>query len=494
LKEKLKVFRVVLLSMVVGLLVGCAQSRPADNRIVVMISVDGLANFYLDDPKAEMPTIRELARKGVRADGGMKAVVPTVTWPNHTTLVTGDYPARHGVVGNNYYDRATNKPVVLISDPVYDKDQIVKVPTIYDLAKEHGMMTAAVRWPASRNAKTLDWTVPDVASNELLHKYTTKGLIAECDAAGVWADGKERKGEPDRRILADGNSTAIFNLILHKHHPDLALLHITDVDHTQHLYGPRTAEAYAAVKGADEFVRRVWEELKKDYPGRATLLVVSDHGFSPINKLILPNVILRNAGLVDVKGIRVVNGSVYVLVQSGTAFVYIRDQANRSQTAERVKKAFEGVEGVQQVVMPGQTMAYGLGDPKVDPNSPDMFVFAKEGFSFGDTAAGALPFNEKPERKGTHGHDPELPDLHATFVAWGEGIRVGSELGEIRNIDVAPTIAKLLGISMPDTDGKPLTAALSLDEKHQVRDEKQEMHGAEEHVRARAGEGERAHD
>jgi predicted AlkP superfamily pyrophosphatase or phosphodiesterase len=90
-----------------------------------------------------------------------------------------------------------------------------------------------------------------------------------------------------------------------------------------------------------------------------------------------------------------------------------------------------------------------------------MILFAEEGCSFGDTAAGALPFNEKPERKGSHGHDPSLPDLHATFVAWGVGIKPGTKLGEIKNIDVAPTIAKLLGIDLPNTDGKPLAAALA---------------------------------
>src|SRR5947207_12377483 len=130
-----------------------AGVSPSDN-IVVMVSVDGLAAYYLDDPKAEMPNIRALAAAGARAQS-MKAVTPTVTWPNHTTLVTGVMPARHGVVGNNFFDRATGKRVVLISDPVYDKDEIVKAPTIYDLARAAGLTTAAARWPASRNAKTL---------------------------------------------------------------------------------------------------------------------------------------------------------------------------------------------------------------------------------------------------------------------------------------------------------------------------------------------------
>src|SRR5205814_1998427 len=154
------------------------------DRIVVMVSVDGLAGYYLDDPKAEMPTIRALAAEGARASM-MKASTPTVTWPNHTTLVTGVTPARHGVVGNNYFDRAAGKKVALISDPVFDKDEIVKVPTIYDLAKAAGMKTTAIRWPATRNAKTLDWTIPDILTTNLLREFTTPALLVESEKAGI---------------------------------------------------------------------------------------------------------------------------------------------------------------------------------------------------------------------------------------------------------------------------------------------------------------------
>ena len=93
----------------------------------------------------------------------MKASMPTVTWPNHTTLVTGVQPGRHAVIGNNYLDRATGKVVTLLPDPTLNKDEIVKSPTVYGLAHAAGLKTAAVIWPASRGAKPLDWTVPDVA-------------------------------------------------------------------------------------------------------------------------------------------------------------------------------------------------------------------------------------------------------------------------------------------------------------------------------------------
>jgi hypothetical protein len=133
---------------------------------------------------------------------------------------------------------------------------------------------------------------------------------------------------------------------------------------------------------------------------------------------------------------------------------------HRDAIVKRVRQAFEGATGVASVVGPEQLHDYGVGDPASDPRCPDMLLFAKEGYVFGDTAAGALEFVDKPKRRGSHGHDPHLPDLHGLFIAWGSGIKPGVRLGEIRNTAVAPTIAALLRIRMPDTEGRPLAAAL----------------------------------
>jgi len=433
------------------------------DRIVVMISVDGLAGYYLDDPKAEMPAIRSLAAAGARA-AMMKASTPTVTWPNHTTLVTGVTPARHGVIGNNYFDRATGKKVTLISDPVYDKDEIVKAPTLYDLAKTAGMKTTAIRWPATRNASTLDWTIPDVGSLELLRKYTTPALLADCTKAGIDIGGGHSEDEGSTNAApkpTDETATRVFNLILHEHRPSLALLHLIHVDHTEHLEGPKSPAAYAAVKAADQQVREVWDELQRDFPGQATLFVVSDHGFSPTKRLILPNIILRNAKLIETSNKKQTKGAVHVVVQGGSAMVYVLDDAHRADLIERTRKAFSGVRGVSKIIGAEQFPDYGVANPKDDPHAPDLILFAEEGCAFGDTAAGELPFNEKPERKGSHGHDANLPDLHATFVAWGAGIKPGTRLGVVSNLSVAPTIARLLSLTVPNFEGAPLTAILA---------------------------------
>ena len=443
-----------------------AEAAKADpDRIVVLMSVDGLANFYMDDPAADMPTIRKLAAEGAKA-ASMRASDPTVTWPNHTTLVTGVPPAKHGVLGNNFFDRVKNEKVALIWDPVLNKDEIVKVPTIYDVAKSAGLKTAAIRWPATRGAKSIDWNSPDLGEDALILKYTTPELIGECKAAGFKItqkeDGTGKIGSQTLKegIEADTMWTKILNNVLHKHRPNLALHHVVVVDHTEHADGPRSPEAYQAIKAADENVRLVWEQLQKDFPGKATLIVTSDHGFSENKISVLPNVVLKEKGLVEVDGKEVTGGVVRVVPQGGSALIYILDDANRDKITKQVKDAFANVEGVSSLIAADEFPAYGIANPRRDPHAPDMVLFAKMNYFFGDTGAGSIPTETKSERRGSHGHDSNFPDLHAMFVVSGAGIKPGTNLGDIDNKQVAPTIAKLLGIEMPGVEGKPLTDAL----------------------------------
>lgn len=456
--------RKTLLGVAAVLVTGLCRCAAADpmpsDRIVVMVSIDGLAGFYLDDPQAEMPTLREMAKQGVRAIA-MKASTPTLTWPNHATLVTGDTPARHGVTGNNVYDRASGQKVTLISDPTWDADKILKVPTLYDVAKTAGLKTAAIRWPVTRGSKTLDVVMPDMSDDAVLKGLTTPSLVDRGTQAGFFTDTDFVPADPDKHPqVKDTTATDLFDLVLHEDKPQFALLHLIEVDHTEHESGPRSDKAYAAVKDADARLKQVWDELKRDYPDRATLVVVSDHGFSLNRHQILSNVVLRDAGLVKVVGIRQVEGDVVNVLGGGADLIYVKDPAKRDETVAKIKQAFANVPGIRKILTRENCAAYGVADPAVDPHAPDVMLLADEGYYFGDSSNGAIPVVDKPERRGTHGHDPEIPDLKATFVAWGVGIRPGTVLGEVRNTDVAPTLAKLLGITLPDTDGEPLLEAL----------------------------------
>lgn len=439
----------------------CAKAALPSDQVVVLISVDGLAHFYLDDPKAEMPMIRELIAGGASA-AKMKSVFPSVTWPVHTTLVTGVLPNKHGVFGNTYIDRASGKVIELSGDPLFDKEQIVKAPTLYDVAKEAGLKTAAIAWPATRSAKTLDWTVPFVLTNELFQRHGTPSLWGEFKQAGIAYETEAEGYKPGKGEARDILNMQMFNHVLHAHRPQLALFHILEVDHIQHVNGPKSAEAYAAIKFADSCVRRIWEQLNRDFPGKATLIVVSDHGFFPYQQTIQANVILRKAGLLKVNaGRKIAAAQVRSVYQGGSTFIYVLDATQRDAMSAQVAALFAGVEGVEQVITPKEFSKYGLPTTESDPQMPDLILSARSGYAFSDAIIGDIDVMPKSSvTKGMHGYDPNYDELHGIFVAWGAGIKAGTKIGPINCTDVTPTMAKLLGLEMNNLDGQVLDSIL----------------------------------
>jgi predicted AlkP superfamily pyrophosphatase or phosphodiesterase len=443
-------------------LLGNVNAEPAHSRgPVVIISMDGLPAFYLNDPKADLPTLRQLAKEGAFAER-MEASLPTMTWPNHTTLITGVTPAKHGVIGNRYWNRETQKNIQLIPDPFYNKDEIVKASTLYDIAHETGLKTAAICWPASRGANTLDWTFPDVQKDELFQKYATPSFLAECKAAGIPVDKQETwSRQPDGGELRDKMYTQMVINALTNHHPNLVLLHLVEIDHKEHAHGPRSPEAYNAAHFDDARVNEILQTLKTHFGGSATLIVVSDHGFATTRQQILPNVKLRQAGLFK-SGAKGNDRRVFSVDQGGSTFIYITDKEHRSELIDRAAAAFKGVEGIDQIITPADFHKHGLATADQDPHMPDLILTAKNGYSFTDDANGDTVVTAKSaQTKGNHGHSPTLPDLYATFVAWGNGIKPGTKIHEIKNVDVTPTAAALLGISIPNADGRVLKEILA---------------------------------
>lgn len=450
---------------ILAIVFACALSPPsriaaAPHPTVVMISIDGLANFYLDDPNADMPAIRRLAAEGVRADAMMPSM-PTVTWPNHTTLVTGVTPAKHGVLGNSVLDRTKGSLVPLVVDPIFNKEELVKSPTIYDLAKQAGLKTAALLWPASRGATTLDWTIPDVGTLALVKQFATPALLEEFTADGIPWEKQEEYWITERIQERDRMFARMSALVLQRHRPDLMLMHLVELDHAQHKHGPRSAEAYAALKNQDDCVGEFWREFQQLCAGRGTLLIVSDHGFVPYRQQILPNVLLHREGLLSAVGGKVTGGSVRAVAQGGSCYIYVLDDSRRAELVARTQQMFREVEGVDRVFTAEDFRGLGLPDPAQNASMADVVLSARSGYAFADLAAGdvvvAPPF---PRLKGSHGSDATQPEMQATFVAWGVGIKAGAKLGSIKNTSVAPTLAALLGIKMAGADGPVLDSIL----------------------------------
>lgn len=429
------------------------------DHCVILLSIDGLAGFYLDDPRADMPTLRRLIKEGARADG-LVCSFPTVTWPNHTTLVTGVPPSRHGVIGNNFVDRETGKPVALILDPVFDQDQIIKTPTIHDVAHRAGLTTSAICWPSTRNAKSLDWTVPDMFSDGW-DRYGTPAWLDELRQAGLPVDmqGPWAKS-PGGGVQRDWLYTRMAEQVLRVHQPNVLLVHLVEVDHVQHKNGPRTPDAYWSVSYADDRLRDLVEAIERSpRKAKTTLFVCSDHGFFPIDKEIRPNVLLRQLGLLQVEG---KNGAdrkgAFCLSQGGACAVYVFDKDRRAEIVGQLASQLKALPGVAEVILPADYARIGQPTPDQDPRGADLWLSAKMGYSFADTAAGDQPVVPRETPGGTHGYLPSEQDLFGTCVVWGAGVKPGAKLGRVNNVDIAPTMAHLLGLELPEATGKRLPA------------------------------------
>ena len=426
----------------------------------MLLSVDGLSASYLDEPKAPLPTLRRLAGHGVRAQG-MITTFPSVTRPAHASLMTGTWPRRHGIVGNTFLDRGTQK---MIDYRDTDAAEAVRAETLHDAARKAGLRTAAVNWPATKGSESLDWNLPPTRG-EQPYAWITPGLSDELESAGLrlgrlaaWLT-----GPLEFRVMRDAvfEGTAVH--LLKRHAPNLLLVHLDVLDAIAHRHGPHTEEAYWACGDVDQRIARISKALQEPpFRGRSTLFVVADHGFAPIEKEILPNVILRTEGLIktDSAG-RVVERKAWV-TSGAAAGVYILDQVRREELREVIRRKLTGVEGVDRLVGPEEFEEVGLPDPETNPYQADLMLSALPGYTFSSDFSGSEIVVPAPSSgsKGTHGQLPDQDFMHAVFVAEGAHVKRGVRLHKIHCVDVAPTIAAILGIEFMGSDGRVLDEIL----------------------------------
>jgi predicted AlkP superfamily pyrophosphatase or phosphodiesterase len=454
------------LAVILGLVICDRAEGAAPSEHVILVSIDGWAHHFFDDPKCHMPAVKKLAADGARARR-MECSFPTVTWTNHTTLVTGVQPGKHGVLANQYFDRAQLKKIPLIPDPIFNKDEIVKTPTIYDVVKQAGMSTAAVIWPASRGAKTLDWTVPDVFEQELFEKYSTPQLLEEARALGIpiekqmeWC--KQGNGGKAPR---DYMYSQLAQHIVRTKKPNFLAIHLVSLDSFEHATGRQSPEAYWAANDSDnrvaDLVRATEEAGIRD---KTTFVITTDHGFITFTKSINPNVLLRKDGLLKSALGKTLDkdSRVFAMAEGGACFVYVLDTANRDSILADITPKLGAMEGVESVIE-RKDFARILGHLTADqdPREPDLCLSAKDGYTFTDSLADTSEIIPNDPPKGAHGHLQTHPDMYGCFVISGAGVKTGAVIGDMKNLDVAPTMARLLGVPMPGVDGRVLDEVLA---------------------------------
>ena len=431
-----------------------AVSNQAEPVPVVLISIDGLRPDYVmkaDSYGLSIPHFRKLLRNGAHATG-VRGVIPTVTYPSHATLVTGASPTRHGIHSNTTFD-----PLQKNQGGWYWYASDLQARALWDATRERGLQSAAIHWPVTVGA-SIDWNIPQywrtgtADDRKLVRALSSRALIDSLEqGAGSYADGI------DESIEADEVRARFVVELLRTRRPSLTLAYFTALDHAQHDSGPGTPEAKRVLERIDRIVRDVWEAAVDASHNRTVIAVVSDHGFVATSRAVNLSVPFIEAGLVtlgaDGKPSR---WSAMPWGAGASAAIVVADSAP-PETAQRVREllqrlASDPANGIDSVLDRDALRTAG-GFPEAS-----FLVAFNPGFTMGAALRG--PLITPSTVRGMHGHLNTVPDLRASFFIAGPGIPAGQSLGEIDMRDIAPTLARLLGVQLPTAEGRDLLTGM----------------------------------
>jgi predicted AlkP superfamily pyrophosphatase or phosphodiesterase len=425
------------------------QRRPA----VILISIDGLKPEYVLEADAhglKIPNFRRFAREGTYSTG-VHGIVPTVTYPSHTTLLTGVSPAKHGIYANNTFD-----PLRKNFGGWYWYAEDIKVPTLWDAAAGDGLTTANIHWPVSVAAH-ITWNLPQYwragtpDDRKLLRVLATPGLLDVLEKdLGPYADGI------DETITGDETRARFAARLIELKRPAFTTIYLTALDHEQHATGPFSPESIATLERIDTALGGILDSVKRTYGESAVVCVVSDHGFVRTDKSFNLAVAFRKAGLIEIDDKNQIKSWKATIWGAGGSEAIIlhdkNDAATKAQVADLLAKvAADPANGIDRIV-PEEELHNRGGFPDA------IFLVAlRPGFVTGEGISGDLV--TASTYKGMHGYWPDVPDMNSSFFVLGPGWGPHS-VGQIDMRAIAPTLATILGVNFPAAEGRailPLT-------------------------------------
>jgi predicted AlkP superfamily pyrophosphatase or phosphodiesterase len=423
-----------------------------------VISIDGLNPAYViaaDKYNLKIPNLRRIAHEGAHATG-VRGVLPTVTYPSHTTLLTGVHPAKHGIYSNLTFDPENRN-----AGGWYWFAEDIRVPTLWSAAANAGYVVGSVSWPVSVSAKGVAHLIPEYwrsmkGNDEIkaIRALASPGLLSELE---------KKHGsyiiDLDDAIPGDWQRTRYAASIIRDKRTQVMTAHLAALDHIEHEAGPESASAFAALEQIDSMVGELVAAMRSVAP-RAVVCVVSDHGMARTeNELNLTAAFLK-AGLLQLGmektalGTPVVTGwRAQVWNNSGSAAIVLKDPSDKA-VQEQVRQLL-----TKLAADPASGIAAVLDQPAIAklggaPNA-SFWVDMKPGFAISSNPA-ATDIARKVPARGTHGFAPTHDVMRASFFLSGPGIRRGLDIGEIDMRHIAPTLARHLGFAFASADLKPL--------------------------------------
>jgi predicted AlkP superfamily pyrophosphatase or phosphodiesterase len=432
-----------------------SRAEPAKDQHVILVSIDGFPAYLWHDPTLMVPNLRKLAAGGASAKA-LTVSNPSITWINHTTLVTGVEPRKHGVLFNGLLVRKDGVPPVI--EQWADKSRMVFVPTLYDVAHQAGLTTAESDWVAITNPGTINWSFAELPKpDDAVVKEMIAAGVATEEEIGWMQMGPNRKGVP----FLDSMWTRAAIHMFETHRPNLLLYHTLNTDYSHHMHGPRSGPGFTALELADRLLGDLIDAVDRSgLREKTTIVVATDHGFKKVTKFVQPNVALKKAGLARGLGPTVSSCDAYVMAQGGMAFAYVTNPARRSELLPRLREMFSTMEGIAEVIDGEKGHELGMPTPDENAGMGDLILFASEDYAFRKEVTGEEVVVPAVNYGGTHGYPASDPELDGIFIAHGPDIKPGTVVDRVSNLDVAPTLARIMGLTLPEVDGRAIEEIL----------------------------------
>lgn len=422
------------------------------NNKLIILSADAMVTEDLD-LFCTLPGYKRYLENGCMIRK-VRSIYPTVTYPCHTTMMTGNYPNKHGVT-SNFKLVLNEKPT-----PWNWFADVNKSRDIFTACKEKGLTTATVFWPVTGGHKDIDYKIPEYVpqGNDTIEEAFRRVGCDEDMLAIVKKNSsivKKRKHPYIDEFIIQCACD-----VLREKQPDVLLIHPANIDGARHSYGIFNEMVEQTIKDTDRFVQMlmaVQEEL--GLAENTNLVVTSDHGQMDIQRIINPNVMLAEYGFIEVDAEGVVTDwKAYCLSNGLSANVYLQNPEDKN-TKQRVFQLLrwmkkEGIYGISEVYTAEKA------DEKYHLSGEFSFVIEGDDYtSFGEAVTGLLvqSFGDTDYRYGraSHGYTPEKGP-QPIFLAKGPDFAENVVIENGRLIDEAPTYAKILGVDLPDTDGEPI--------------------------------------
>jgi len=415
---------------------------------VVLISVDGLLPDYYLDASYPAPAMQHLYREGAHAES-VRSVFPALTYPGHTTIVTGALPAQHGIVHN--------KQFASVNDPPWVKDaSLIRVPALWDAVRKGGGTTASILWPITCGAAAIDWNLPEIWPGG--QGNLVEALRGNDSPHGLLEELEREVGEltpenfNNKRLPHDTRVALMAEYLFDRYRPTLTLVHTqasNQIPQEPDWRNPRRGRAIAA---SDLVVSLVLEVIEHHKLWNETALIVTgDHGNTEVHTQVRPNVWLIEAGLRGPKlETRDWRATFHAL--GGSAFLRVRE-AHDATVVRNVLAALPApLRDTFRIIDRAELDRLGA-----DPDAP-FALAASAGFVLDDRPDGPA-LQKNPGM--SHGHHPDDPDMHTGFVAKGAGIRAGAKITRMSLTHIAPLVAELLGLDFEAPDGVLLPGLLA---------------------------------